>query len=327
MFTTLEDFVKIGASETCACAVVGNEACDADSFVSALVTAFCLSRRSGNLNSPVVQCTAEDFFSLKPEVTYLLDLVKLDGLRDCLRYSPITAGSWTLTDCNAAPSWLPGEAVTLVIDHHADQGGNLGRAKKIIEMVASCCTLVAREFYEELCPTSKLMLLAVIELDSRNGIGTPLDLEISTKLAHDLSLSREQSVSLGDRIAHARDDETFWRSLSAEQQLKMDYKEFGKAGFSTLRIALCVGLAEAVVSRMCNLRVFAVMAALPSGERHLLVYSTETELHAKITAAVLPFGGVKSDEVSFPAYFSFYKIADYRVTRKTVAPLIVKLLD
>ena len=325
MFTTLEEFLIIGASETVDAAVVGNEACDADSFVSALVTAFCLSRRLGKIHHPVVQAAVDEFFSLKPEIASLIDFANLKGLRDCLRYAPVSASSWTLTDCNAAPGWLPGEAVTLVIDHHADQGGNLGRAKQIIERVASCCTLVAREFAAELCPTSRKFLLAVIELDSRNGLATPMDLEISGKLAADLNLSREESVSLGKRLANARDDPTFWRRLSPEQKLSMDYKQFSSAGFSTLRIGLsdCKGLAEAVVSRMQGLRVFAVMAALPTGERELAVYSTETELLEKIHTAVVQVGAVSIE--GWPG-FRVYRICDSRVTRKSIAPLIVALL-
>ena len=236
--------------------------------------------------------------------------------------------SWVLTDFNCPPSWISSDSVTLVIDHHADQGGVLGRAKLIIEKVASCCTLVAREFYPLLCPIAKKLLLAVITLDSQNGLGTALDLEIASKLAADLGLTMEEGVNLGTKIRNARDAPEFWLRLSPTQILCMDFKKFGNLAMSTIRVTLTAcnlsAVMESVLNRMDGLKVFAVMTAAPGQGRELLVYCADDAVLDRLEEEVDKLDGYPHLSVS--KGWRCFIINNMKVTRKVVAPMIQALL-
>lgn len=191
--------------------IIGNEAGDADSILSAIGLAYVKAlqpqKDSGDSNKlfvPIISIPAENLKVQRPETTYLLsncagmrnvkadinDLIAIDQ-QDLL---PKKA-TLTLTDHNffrgrTGFDWV----VTEIVDHHSDEGKHMDTCplpKRNIAfedskaLVASTTTLVAEEFYamtgkSKMPPSLAIILLGTILIDSINmspeaGKGTPRD--------------------------------------------------------------------------------------------------------------------------------------------------------
>ncbi|KAF4683213.1 hypothetical protein FOZ60_009502 [Perkinsus olseni] len=112
------------ASGTPLVGVVGNQAADADSIVSAAALAFIRAMKSDRSYQPFVQCDEEDL-SLRPEVGLLWSRftqspkVALPSTRSEL---PSAINSWVLVDHNELTIDAPNATVVGIVDHHVDAG-------------------------------------------------------------------------------------------------------------------------------------------------------------------------------------------------------------
>ncbi|KAF4728508.1 hypothetical protein FOZ63_022741 [Perkinsus olseni] len=104
--------------------VVGNQAADADSIVSAAALAFIRAMKNDRSYQPFVQCDEEDL-SLRPEVGLLWSRftqspkVALPSTRSEL---PSAINSWVLVDHNELTTDAPIATVVGIVDHHVDSG-------------------------------------------------------------------------------------------------------------------------------------------------------------------------------------------------------------
>lgn len=135
-----------------------------------------------------------------------------------------------------------------IVDHHQDQGlySHLrsGFDRNIAfdslqtkALVGSCCTLVVEEMLasphlQTLTSDIGLLLKGVIlvdtiNMDAKTNKGTSRDQHALDKLdeldPETASVSRNE---LFDKLINSKTDLSFWRSLSAEEALSLDYKDF-----------------------------------------------------------------------------------------------------
>ena len=257
--------------------VIGNEAGDADTIVSAIALAYIESvfqPEAKEQKTPIVSIPHKDLLHRRPDVKLLLHLAGLSDLKSTLLFvdndefmkNLVNASvNVTLVDHNELEVKFQSQKhwkVTEIVDHHPDEGLYLdtchGDAARTIAfadehaLVASACTLVA-ERLREVClppyPTSvSLLLLGVILLDSVNldeavGKVTSRDrsavanlltntdwLELPPSTQALLSVSEAKPIPNRTVFFHvlqsAKYDSGFWKSLSTEDALRYDYKDY-----------------------------------------------------------------------------------------------------
>eukprot|EP00531_Pseudo-nitzschia_arenysensis_P007631 CAMPEP_0116132640 /NCGR_PEP_ID=MMETSP0329-20121206/9662_1 /TAXON_ID=697910 /ORGANISM="Pseudo-nitzschia arenysensis, Strain B593" /LENGTH=462 /DNA_ID=CAMNT_0003627181 /DNA_START=314 /DNA_END=1702 /DNA_ORIENTATION=- len=216
--------------------VIGNEAGDADSILSAIGLAYVKALQphrdsddSNKLFVPVISIPAENLKVQRPETTFLLsdcagvkadinDLIAIDQ-QDLLP----NKATLTLTDHNffrGTPrfDWI----VTEIVDHHSDEGKHMDTcplSKRNIAfddskaLVASTTTLVAEEFYattgeSKMPPSLAILLLGTILIDSINmspeaGKGTPRDAAAIQKIMDETDWAE---LALPDEIVTLDED-------------------------------------------------------------------------------------------------------------------------
>lgn len=170
--------------------VIGNEAGDADSIISAITLAYIESAQEIMEPTPIVSIPKADLATQRPDVNLLLELAGIANasadlvfIDDPLIEDDAYSASVTLVDHNVLAETFEGKDWTVVeiVDHHQDEGYYLdtcyGSARTIAfaddkALVASACTLVAerlRKVWTPPYPASiGLLLLGVILLDSVN---------------------------------------------------------------------------------------------------------------------------------------------------------------
>lgn len=198
--------------------VIGNEAGDADSILSAIGLSYVKTLQSTVENTqdnklfvPVVSIPAESLKFQRPETTYLLsdcagmenvkadvnDLIAIDQDDLLPKQATLTLSDHNFFRGKPGFDWV----VTEILDHHVDEGKHSDTcpsAKRNIAfedskaLVASTTTLVAEEFYtsagdSKMPPTLAILLLGTILIDSINmnpkaGKGTPRDAAIIERL-------------------------------------------------------------------------------------------------------------------------------------------------
>ena len=241
--------------------MIGNEAGDADSIVSALALAYVDSvlATQKTLTTPVVSIPRADL-PLRRETTLLLDycgvhvdqLLYMDDDKELAQYqSPVLV---TLVDHNRFSLQQFDWQVVEILDHHHDEECHVnvqGTARQIAfidnrALVASTCTLVAERLFattttSEFPPQLSLALLGVMLLDTVNmsptaGKVTPRDQAAIQTLVKgtdwsflDLELLNDGVVDtdkLYTRLSESKFDTDFWKSLSVRDALRLDYKQF-----------------------------------------------------------------------------------------------------
>ncbi|CAG0879895.1 unnamed protein product [Cyprideis torosa] len=224
--------------------VMGNEACDLDSSVSALVYAFFLSQDSNG--SPVVPVlnVLRSELHLRTEVVFWLEKndvpIHLCPCRD--EISLPTLQGWDLlrlhlVDHHVLPAWQRNlePAVVEILDHHpiAPSAPPPPSFAKI-ELVGSCSSLVTREIMQSatpsiLTPQLARLLIGPIVLDTANfsvtaGKATSVDVAFSTALKLILDAETGSETDLAtfmDQLNAARRDLS---SLTPEEVLCKDRK-------------------------------------------------------------------------------------------------------
>ena len=246
--------------------VIGNPAGDADSIVASLSLAYVdhLMGREPVL-SPVVSVPRTDL-PLRRETILLLEMVQVStATLTCLDDLPseMTESSITLVDHNKLlyPQLYRGNVVE-ILDHHVDERAHStvnGEFRNIAfqessALVASTCTLIAERYLHSSQNTFPadlaFLLLGVILLDTVNmsysaGKGTPRDQAVIDFLVHktDWSLllqigsakslftshNKPNTTALYDFLNQSKFNVAFWKSLSAHDALRLDYKQFTAA--------------------------------------------------------------------------------------------------
>jgi exopolyphosphatase len=240
--------------------IVGNEAADADSIVSAIALAYLRSLVESKSPLAARQCyvpvanVSPHELCLRRDVQNLLSIIDVPiGDIICLRDVDIPLVSAKvkmniiLTDHNTAVANLkPYESViTEIWDHHNDVGSLpavQGVARNIAydsanakPLVGSACTLIAESYFQcldasliEVDQELATLLLGVIAIDTFNmdaamGKGTSRDAAAMIRLESHALRERNDLFKL---LRDAKLDPKFWRDLSATHAFSLDYKEF-----------------------------------------------------------------------------------------------------
>jgi exopolyphosphatase len=187
---SLDEFLKARKEEPTRHFVMGNEAGDADSIISALTLAYIESVKGHMEKTPIVSIPQADLETQRPATVLLLKLAGISDAPGVLLFvdQPVVTESTettgiTLVDHNRlADTFQQNDwKVVEIVDHHHDQGMYMdtcsGPSRLIAfaddeALVASACTLVV-ERMEELWrkpypPSLGVLLLGVILLDSVN---------------------------------------------------------------------------------------------------------------------------------------------------------------
>jgi len=193
---------------SCTSFVIGNEACDLDSVISSIIYAYYLTLTTGIVTLPVI-CVVKEDLRLRTEIAYFLK--KMEVEQDVLLFLD-TPGvvelqgkegiSVSLVDHNKWSNVLQLKSATVlnIIDHHVDESSDVDG--KVIEMVGSCCTLIAEQLLKhfEMSEISEeirmllhsTILLDTINLDWEKGRTTEKDVAMIDKLAcSDIPLGKD----------------------------------------------------------------------------------------------------------------------------------------
>ena len=238
--------------------VIGNEAADADSIVSALCYSYLKNRinlieTSKNFGFVPVVCVNREDLRLRGDVSLLLNMVGID-LMDIFckddsviaNYDPSKDFNMVLVDHNSiSPSCSLSrfeQYVNEIIDHHSDarklswvQGNYRNIAFDEVNGVAtvgSSCTIIAEKYLESNNPLLDIdiatILLAVIDIDTLQmsaeyGKGTVRDQRVIDQLLERFpSIDRD---NIHQAIKNAKTDPLFWHKLPARDCLRLDYKQ------------------------------------------------------------------------------------------------------
>ena len=205
----------IGSSDTSPQAhprlVIGNEAGDADSILSAIGLSYLKALENASqgddgkeLIVPIVSIPADSLKFQRPETTFLLadcagmenvkadvnDLIAIDQTELLPKRATLTLTDHNVFRKKEGYEWI----VTEIVDHHLDEENHMDTcspSKRTIAfddsraLVASTTTLIAEQFFasdntSEMPPSLAILLLGTILLDSVNmdpkaGKGTPRD--------------------------------------------------------------------------------------------------------------------------------------------------------
>uniref|UniRef100_V9KX53 Protein prune-like protein n=1 Tax=Callorhinchus milii TaxID=7868 RepID=V9KX53_CALMI len=342
-------------------AVLGNEACDLDSMVSALAWAYCLTKTSpeqDKLFLPVLNIPRSEF-ALRTECTYFLREHRLpEGIltfRDDIDLHQLHRDSrlsLTLVDHNVLPSadWGLEEVVREVIDHRAVERVSAPGCEVLAELVGSCATLIAHRILQRaphlLDSQLTAMLRDTILLDCVNmapeaGKVTPKDTEIVAMLE-----SRFPELPAHPDVFNSLQSAKFDVSgLSTDQMLRKDMKVVTEGGVSLaisavylpLQVFLSRSCATQEIGQFCRRRGYDALVAMTIsfGEnqqpsRQLGVYSESPALRQAICRALedserpnLCLWPVPNPQ---PHTLSTFSQGNTQASRKKVLPLLMSFL-
>ncbi|KAF4725492.1 hypothetical protein FOZ63_029892 [Perkinsus olseni] len=344
------------ASGTPLVGVVGNQAADADSIVSAAALAFIRATKGDRIYQPFVQCDEEDL-SLRPEVGLLWSRftqspkVALPSTRSEL---PLAINSWVLVDHNELTIDAPNATVVGIVDHHVDAGKypELEGGNRVIEPVGSCCTLVAREYLngapKELDAPLCGILLGVILLDTVNmspeaGKATAVDCEVVERLSSVVGYDSSLRRSLFEELQQAKTDPKMWEQMTPRQLVDYDFKYFN-SGIGVAMSSLLVPLREVASKCVDNIRsrgdaaarLWVLMSCYTNEAGHicreLLVCVRDPEEDAPLLSSVTTF--LESNEVlqlrrmdiDIPGAVAYHQ-GNVKASRKKVAPALCEFLQ
>ncbi|KAK3872707.1 hypothetical protein Pcinc_022223 [Petrolisthes cinctipes] len=289
--------------------VLGNEACDLDSAVSALVYAFLLhSIHKDKLVVPVLNIPARDYL-LRTEVKHWLhkhniqqnslvfrDEIELNKTGVGLEVSLVDHNVLAITDSHLDPS------IVFVLDHHKLER-TPGSASVVVEPVGSCCTLVAEQLLDTnpslLDHTTASLLHGTILLDTVNlneaaKRVTLKDVQMIDSLETYISPSPHRD-QIFQELTTAKKDVS---DLTSEQLLRKDVKVVSGGGLivgmASLPMMVQEYLARAGVSESlaehsssCHYDLIVLMGISISDQhvtRDLAIFSSDHSLREKLVS-------------------------------------------
>ena len=245
--------------------VIGSQAGDTDSVVASIALAYIESSSSSSETTPVLSISRRDFETQRPETVLLLKLAGISSnASEQLIFADSTfirGVNVTLVDHNRLEERFRDKQWTVVeiLDHHYDEEQYLdtcfGESRCIAfangkALVASACTLVAERMKKLWTPlpypaSLGTLLLGTILLDSVNmdpaaGKFTDRDGDAVRDILYHtdwstLDKKTKQILKVSERpdpdafyhaLESARFDLVFWRSLSMNDTLRLDYKRY-----------------------------------------------------------------------------------------------------
>lgn len=331
--------------------VIGNEACDLDSTVSAITHAYHLSQDSDSDEAaiiPVLNIPADEV-PLRTESTHLLPRcnIQLTDLvcKDDIDLKSIPNLTLTLVDHNVpadSDTWLD-QYVVEVIDHrvnsrHDDEDRVISITR---EMVGSCCTLVARQILDKhleiLDHQLVKLLLGTILLDTLNlseaaGRTTPTDEDVVQRLGN-----LSPRINLQELFNEVQAAKFNISGLTTAQMLRKDFKSTSstscKVGFSSVTLPLQDVLdrqdLETSLKNFCEHRfldVNIIMTIDLEGTRQLAIYSEDQSLREtmeeRLQGSVLDLERIDSNVSNLSAFDQ----QNRKASRKVVLPLVGEIL-
>ncbi|KAH7480060.1 Exopolyphosphatase PRUNE1 [Phytophthora ramorum] len=333
--------------------LVGNEAADADSIVSALSYAFVHHQKQAQtLHVALLPITRSELV-LRCDVSALFQELGVDT--DALVF--VDEFPWAL---HARVK------VVEIVDHHSDLGHHLGAEREVAfadgnALVASTCTLVAERLKDveshDVHQLLSTMLLGVIALDSINFDPsakkvTPRDVKAAEKLEETAFADKEQ---LFKWLQAEKFNPTHWGAFTLENCLQVDYKEFTfatsagdakKVGMSAVLIDLetfVLKSADAAdlrkrLSEYCKQNELAFLVVMTmfmtsDGQRHrqLLFYQENGDEAKHCVEFFTNEGSLHLESLKLPDSHHDRHVAAFNqlntgASRKQVAPLIQRAL-
>ncbi|XP_049271970.1 uncharacterized protein LOC119394132 [Rhipicephalus sanguineus] len=334
--------------------VLGNEACDLDSAVSAIVTAYLLHELqpvATLLVVPVLNIVRKDV-KLRTEITYFFEQVDIPlgklVCRDEIDLKKLLAQSklsLTLVDHNLLPKEDADlqPAVQEIIDHHRLETSH--RCDKTVEMVGSCCTLVAEKVLhskpELFTPQVALLLYGTILLDT-----VCLSESARRTTAKDLEMvSKLQAVLPSAPVAVLQLQATVSLGLTLDELLHKDLKVVCS---SAKRIALSSvpgelksicqeNTMEAELGKFCKTHGYSALIILTiaveeksnSVRRQLAVFSPDIVLKQQLTSTLFAVGDPSLDQVSHMStdHLITFVQGNTQASRKVILPVVRKFLN
>lgn len=335
--------------------IMGNEAADLDSIVSAIVygwfKTFLTKNHSNELFIPLINIPAADF-KLRTEVVWLFSEVGIETQNLCFideinMEEMFKAGklSLTLVDHNklSGKQEYLSSCVKEIIDHHKDEEAyNLPSENKTIEPVGSCATLVAEKIFVAKGKIGNtkaaFLLLSTIILDSANfGINANIATEKDKKFAK--RLIAETSIDTNKIFTQLQFEKFNTSSLSSFDILRKDYKEWvvgsKKIGFSSALISLekwlkkdslLLDSVEKFYTESSLAFLFIMIAYRePDFKRELILYSKDKKLREQVYNFLqkeeiqleTPLFNVPIDERA-----EFYVQKNTKLSRKKLQPIV-----
>lgn len=331
--------------------VIGNDSCDLDSAVSAIVYSYLISTKMAISKTktviPMLNITREEL-PLKTEVTYFLSKTGINTesliLRDTLDLQKLSLSGkleLILVDHHSLPppdNWMKSFVVE-VIDHRPqDVSWYWPQQLATIEIVGSCCTLIARKILEYnpsiFTPSICNLLYGTILLDTACmsptvARATPVDHEVISELEKVLPSLPDRNVIYRE-LVKARADIS---ELLTDQILNKDKKAVCNVpicGFPFLVMDF-IKRPDSIMALdlMCKSQVTPVivlMGLCTEGDRtrrDLGIYSTDCSLAHKLCEHLTPALSLESMAPDRPIH-GFYIFHQRNVTasRKQVLPLV-----
>lgn len=300
--------------------ILGNEAADADSIVSAICLAYLKSTEQGSEGPVFVPVAAVERpqLRLRRDVQLLLGKIGL-GLDDVIckgdvQFKELRESNdvkLILVDQNTTPSCAEScaDLTEEILDHHLDAGAFpwvVGAKRNIAydgassrALVGSACSLVAENYVTSgyISEEVATLLLGVIALDTFDmdpviNKGTPRDAEAMAALQQLVpSIDRHELFVL---LRDAKLNIDFWRSLSVNDAIYLDYKLFlsesgCRNGLSSVLLPVEEFIAKETAEKdiveiinIENLDIFAAMALImtPEGTRRELLCVSKSQRSA-----------------------------------------------
>lgn len=352
----LEGLITLAHQGSITRVVLGNEAADLDSMVSAVAYARLLAEMAGpgeRPTIPVINIPREDFV-LRTEAVWLFHEARLDAAKlvflDDIDLDRLHAGGrlgLVLVDHNRLPAareaWGP--VVEEILDHHQDEGQH-AQAKRTVAPVGSTATLVAERFLQQAPgllekPLATLLLgtilLDTVNLDPAAKRVTPRDEQAAGRL---LAVTGADRKALFDRLQSEKFNVS---ALSTRDILRKDYKEFTmgavRCGISSALLSLGdwarkdpeleASFREYARSRRLDLLLAMCAYTQPEFRRELAVYCPDDALRGGV-ATFLNGSGLGLSPLPAPAgsgSLALYAQADAAGSRKKLQPLLAGYLQ
>lgn len=338
--------------------VLGNEACDLDSAVSAIVTAYLLHELQPVKNIlvvPVLNIARKDV-KLRTEITYFFEQVDipLDSVicRDEIDLGKLQSEkklSLTLVDHNLLPKEDTElqSSVQEIIDHHRLETSH--RCDKTVEMVGSCCTLVAEKVLSSradlINPQVALLLYGTILLDTvclseAARKTTAKDRDVVARLQALLP-----ELTMDEVFKSLNKAKTNVAGLTLDELLRKDLKTVCTP---TKRIAISSvpgeikdicheNSMETELGKFCEDHGYSALIILAVAvqekdntvQRQLAVFSSDIMLKQQLTSMLLAVGDPSLDlQVSHTSTDNFITFVqgNSHASRKVVLPVVRKFL-
>ncbi|XP_025030589.1 exopolyphosphatase PRUNE1 isoform X2 [Python bivittatus] len=339
--------------------VLGNEACDLDSTVSALALAYFLAKTSPDSKAafiPVLNIPRVDF-PLRTESTFLLQQQRIPEnlliFRDEIDLAALhQAGllSLTLVDHHILPRDAAlGAAVVEVVDHRPLERRRAPPCRVTAELVGSCTTLVTERILQGPVRTLNsqvaallygTILLDCVNMAAEAGKVTPKDTHYVSLLESMFPELQTRSLVF-DALQRAKFDVS---GLTTEQMLRKDLKSLAGKGTAVAISAIYVALQDFLhrpgleqdLGAFCRQRGYDVLIAMTISFgarnepfRQLAVYSQQAERQAAVCQALerssSPSLSLSRLESPCPTIRAYHQ-GNTTASRKKVLPIVQDFL-